>query len=194
MTLREAFQPDCCGADHIAAGDRRWDVRTAGGGAFYWPQRDLYGMWQDELDILNRDTQDVFGVTVQVRREVKGALNIETGATPTVSSSTISVRAVRGEPRTSEFSPGGGGSQHVVEVVYEILTKDLRGESAPLNPGVPSIPPGPIRKGDIIIDPSLLVYADGDHDGQAQELVVRRVDLSVDRRFYIVTARGSEKR
>lgn len=159
--------------------------------AMFFDRRVTRVNWPDELDLMNTECQDTFGVTVEVRRVSKSAINVETGQRAISQTLSRMVPAIRGEVRSVGFSPGGGRSQHVTEVSYEILCKDM--VINPLDPDQNSFPPSPVRKGDLIIDPNLTIASSGSGDAKPQTMEVERVDLSVDRRFWMVTTRGSEK-
>ena len=142
--------------------------------------------WQTELDLMNTDTQDVFGVDITLERVLKGDIDLDTGAVTETLVGSVTVKAIRREPRSIPFSPGGGSQQHVTEIVYEILTSDLDHSQTGDTP-----PYGPVRKGDIIKDPDLDRYTATSGDSVEQKLSVSNVERSVDQRFWIVTARGS---
>lgn len=143
--------------------------------------------WAEELDLMNTETQATFGDDITIERVSKSALNTSTGARTVTPVGSVTVKAIPSEVRKVPYSPGGGRTQHTVEVVYEILCSALQnadtGDTEPY---------APIRKGDRIKDANLDVPSASGGDGNEQMLVVDTVERSVDRRFWRVTARGEE--
>lgn len=134
-------------------------------------------MFQNELDIMNADVQSTFAVPLVLRRQTKGTIDPNTGAATVSATINLPIVAVRLDTIKASFSPGGGRSQNIDEVVYEI-NKDQVPDPT-LSPGDPQLFPPP-RKGDLIIDGS-------------RSLSVEHVREMIDRKVWVVSTRQSEK-